>query len=74
MKGLTVKFPEPTLRRLRHEARASGRSVAALVRERVEGPPRESNQSVYEIASDLVGSAAGSRKPATNRRRKFERS
>ena len=30
MKGITIKLPETTLRRLRQEARATGRSVAAL--------------------------------------------
>ena len=35
MKGVTVKLPDTTLRRLRQEARATGRSVAALIRERL---------------------------------------
>ena len=34
MKGITVKLPDTTLRRLRQEARTTGRSVGALIRER----------------------------------------
>ena len=74
MKGITVKLPETTLRRLRQEARATGRSVSALIRERVEALPRRAARSVYEITSDLAGSVAGNREAATNKRRKFARS
>lgn len=74
MKGITVKLPETTLRQLRQEARATGRTVAALVRERVEALPHRGSQSVYEITSDLAGSVAGDREPATNKRRRFARS
>lgn len=74
MKGITVKLPDTTLRRLRQEARATGRSVAALIRERLEAVPHRGSQSVYEITSDLAGSLAGGRKPATNDRRRFARS
>jgi hypothetical protein len=74
MKGITIKLPETTLRRLKQEARAIGRSVAALVRERVEAPQDRGGQSVYAVTSDLAGSVAGGRKPATNDRRRFGRS
>ena len=74
MKGITVKLPDTTLRRLRQEARTTGRSVAALIRERLEAAPRRGSPSVYEITSDLAGSVAGSHKPATNDRRRFARS
>jgi hypothetical protein len=75
MKGITVKLPDTTLRQLRQEARATGRSVAALIRERLEvAPRRRARRSVYEITSDLAGSLAGDRTPATNDRRKFARS
>jgi hypothetical protein len=73
MKGITVKLPEATLRRLKAEARATGRSVAALVRERVETPASEVLGSVWEKTSDLAGSVEGSRRPATNDRRRFRR-
>jgi hypothetical protein len=74
MKGITVKLPDPMLRRLRQEARKTGRSVAALIRERLETMPRRgASQSVYEITADLAGSVAGDRKSATNDRRKFAR-
>jgi predicted nucleic acid-binding protein len=36
MRGITIKLPEETLRRLQQEARKAGRTVAALVRERVD--------------------------------------
>ena len=49
MKGITVKLPETTLRRLRQEARATGCSVAALIRERLEAVPRR-GQSVQVAA------------------------
>ena len=74
MKGMTIKLPDATLRRLRQEARATGRSVAALIRERLEAVPRRGRRSVYEITSDLAGSLAGDRKAATNDRRRFARS
>jgi predicted transcriptional regulator len=74
MKGITIKLPDTTLRRLRQEARAAGRSVAALIRERLEALPHRGNRSVYEITVDLAGSVAGSRKPASNERRRFARS
>jgi plasmid stability protein len=73
MKGITVKLPETTLRRLRQEARTTGRSVADLIRERLEAAAPSGGRSVYEIAADLAGSVAGGRKPATNDRRRFAR-
>ena len=74
MKGITIKLPAPTLQRLTREARATGRSVAALVRERVEAPRDRAARSVHAVASDLAGSLAGGRKAATNDRRRFGRS
>jgi Ribbon-helix-helix protein, copG family len=74
MKGITIKLPEMTLRRLRQEARAAGRSVAALIRERLETVPRHrGGESVYELTSDLAGTLEGDRGPATNDRRRFVR-
>ncbi|HEU4619850.1 MAG TPA: CopG family transcriptional regulator [Gammaproteobacteria bacterium] len=72
MKGITIKLPASTLKRLEQEARASGRSVAAIVRERVEAQP-DARDSVYALTHDLAGSVAGGRKAATNERRKFKR-
>ena len=70
-----MKLPEATLRWLRQEARRRRRSVAALIRERLEVSPSPSiRQSVYEITSDLAGSVGGGREAATNNRRKFVRS
>jgi hypothetical protein len=73
MKGITIKLPETTLRRLKQEARATGRSVAALVRDRVEAPLDGDGRSVFAVTSDLAGSLAGSRRAATNERRKGDR-
>jgi ribbon-helix-helix CopG family protein len=73
MKGITIKLPETTLRRLRQEARATGRSVAALVRERVEAPADGGGRSVFAVTSDLAGSLAGGRRAAANERRRFGR-
>ena len=74
MKGITIKLPDTTLHRLRQEARTTGRSVAALIRERLEAVPHRGGLSIYEITADLAGSVAGSQKPATNARRRFARS
>jgi hypothetical protein len=74
MRGITIKLSETTLRRLRQEARATGRSVAALVRERIEVPSGRVGRSVFDVTADLAGSVAGSRKAATNTRRRFGRS
>jgi hypothetical protein len=73
MKGITIKLPEAVARRLKEQASESGRTVAALVRERIEAPPAGA-RSVYTISADLAGSLAGSKLPATNARRKFRRS
>ena len=73
MKGITIKLPEATLRRLKQEARATGRSVAALVRECVEAAPDREARSVFGATPDLAGSLAGGRKAATNERRRFGR-
>ena len=73
MTGITIKLPEAVARQLRAQARQSGRSVAALVRERIEAPPSDGG-SVYAISADLAGSLAGSRLPATNARPRFRRS
>jgi predicted DNA-binding protein len=74
MKAITVKLPEETLQRLREEASATGRTVAALIRERLEPSPQQTGSSVHALAGDLAGRVNGSRKPATNERRRFRRS
>lgn len=73
VKGITIKLPEATPRRLAGEARVTGRSIAALVRERVEAAARDEARSVYALASDPAGCVAGSRRPAANARRRFRR-
>jgi predicted DNA-binding protein len=72
MKGITIKLPDAVARQLREQARQSGRSVAALIRERIEAAPHDSG-SVYAISADLAGSLGGSRLPATNARTRFRR-
>jgi Arc/MetJ-type ribon-helix-helix transcriptional regulator len=72
MKGITIKLPEAVARQLREQARRSGRSVAELVRERLEAAPHKGS-SIYAISADLAGSLAGSRLPATNARSRFRR-
>ena len=74
MKGITIKLTDTTLRQLRNQARESGRSVAALVRERVEPAPDTAGESFFALTSDLAGALAGRRHPAVNTRRKFRRS
>jgi hypothetical protein len=73
MRGITIKLSEATLQRLEQEARAAGRSVTAIIRERVEAQP-EANDSVYALTRDLAGKLSGSDRAATNARRKFKRS
>jgi predicted DNA-binding protein len=73
MKGITIKLPESMLRQLRREARATGRSVAAVVRERLEASAGSDSKAVYRLTSDLAGSLDGSRQAATNERRRFRR-
>ena len=72
MKGITIKLPEAVISQLREQARRTGRTVAALVRERIEAPPA-GLKSVYDLSADLAGSVAGSGVPATNARRRFRR-
>ncbi|HTY48648.1 MAG TPA: hypothetical protein VMB48_03025 [Steroidobacteraceae bacterium] len=73
MKGITIKLPEGLLQRLAAEARASGRSIAAVVRSRLETPGPAPRGSVHAQAADLAGSLAGSTRSATNDRRRFRR-
>jgi len=75
MKGITVKLSPTTLRRLREEAATTGRSVASLVRDRVEGHHDTSGAaSVYALTADLAGIVDGPRRSATNSRRRFRKS
>jgi hypothetical protein len=74
MTGITIKLSEASLKRLRQRARATGKSVAALVREHVDTATADrDNESVYALSADLAGSAAGKRQAATNARRRFHR-
>jgi hypothetical protein len=73
MKGITIKLSETTLKRLRQEARATGRSVAELVRERLEADPSRTAGSVHALTPDLAGSLLGTRNAATNQRPRFRR-
>jgi hypothetical protein len=74
MKGITIKLPDATLQQLRSQARKSGRSVAALVRERVETAlPDQAGDSIFALTSDLAGVLDGHQLPATNKRPKFRR-
>ncbi len=72
MKGITIKLPEAQLRRLKEQAKGSNRSVAALVRDMIEGGTA-TGDSVYALSSDLAGSLSGGTASATNSRRKFVR-
>ena len=74
MNAITIKLSEATLRRLRLEAQATGRSVAQLIRDCVEGPSRDGAESVHALASDLAGSVAGRGRAASNERKRFRRS
>ena len=74
MKGITIKLSDTTLAQLRHQARQTGRSVASLVRERVETMPEHASESIFALTADLAGSLAGGRRSADNTRRKFRRS
>ncbi len=59
MKGITIKLPEMTLQQLRQEARATGRSVAEIVRDCLENRSDHGARSVYALSSDLAGSVSG---------------
>ncbi len=73
LRGITIKLPESTLKRLAQRSRETGRSVAALVRERLDAPA-EGGGTVYAITADLAGVVGGGRRSATNRRRRFRQS
>ena len=74
MRGITIKLSDATLLQLEREARATGRSVAALVRDRVDAPRDVGASSVHNLTADLAGSVSGRRESATNRRRRFRQS
>lgn len=71
MRGITIRLPEATLQRLRREAKATGLSIAALVRARLENAPE--GDSVHALAGDLAGSPSGGTRSASNDRRRFRR-
>lgn len=72
MRGLTIKLPDEMLRKLADEARASGQSVASVVRARLEAESGGEG-SVHAQAADLAGVLAGGKRSAANERRKFRR-
>jgi hypothetical protein len=74
MKGITIKLPADTLKALRDEARATGRTVTDVIRERIEAAAPDQSGSVHALTSDLAGSLAGSGRSATNLRRRFRKS
>jgi hypothetical protein len=71
MRSIKIRLPESTLHLLRIQARATGRSVADLIRERLESTPSRPAASVYDLTSDLAGRLTGSRRAATSERRRF---
>ena len=73
MKAVTVWLSDHTIERLRKEARVTGRSMSAMIRDCVENERDGKGRSVYDLSADLVGSLRGSRRPATNDRPKFRR-
>jgi predicted transcriptional regulator len=73
VKGITIKLPDELHRRLAAEARDTGQSIAAIVRARLQEAMRTSGSSVYDQAADLAGALAGSRRAATNDRKRFRR-
>lgn len=60
MTTLTIKLPAELKQRLELEARQSGRSVAALIREAVPGRLRISKGTtgIYDRTKDLCGAGA----------------
>jgi predicted transcriptional regulator len=73
MKSLTIKLPESVARKLQELAQESGRSVSALIRERLE-TPEDVGGTVYALTADIAGILAGGRMPGSNSRRRFRRS
>jgi hypothetical protein len=74
MKGMTIKLSDDTLRRLRRESKKSGRTVGALVRDRVDAAGDDRSGSVYALTADLAGSVDGPHRSMTNARRRFRKS
>lgn len=72
MRNVTVKLPDETLERLKNEAQATGQTVGAIIRDRLESS--SDKDSVHVLTSDLAGSLVGPRKSVTNARRRFRRS
>ena len=70
MVSLTIKLPLAVKQRLEREARQSGKSVSALIREVVSARLRKSTTagSLYDRTRDLCGAGASGRPDlATNR-------
>jgi hypothetical protein len=67
MKGITIKLPEAVAQRLRQQARQGGRSVAALIRERLE--VRFASRSMRLVVTLLGASPSVDRQRRTPRKR-----
>jgi predicted transcriptional regulator len=73
MKAITIKLSDEMLRQLQEEAKSTGRSVSAVIRERVQTSSDGNAESIYALTSDLAGTLAGVPKAATNNRRRFRK-
>jgi metal-responsive CopG/Arc/MetJ family transcriptional regulator len=63
MRTISIKLPEPLLKRLEEEAKARGLSKSSLIRESLESTFKKSSTgSTFDAASHLVGCLRGAPK------------
>jgi hypothetical protein len=74
MVSLTIKLPLAVKQLLEREARQSGKSVSAVIREAVSARLRTSTGggSLYERTRDLCGAGASGRRDLATHREVFE--
>jgi hypothetical protein len=65
METVTIKLDRRHIERLRHHARATGRSTAAVVRDLIDRHLGGRGPSLHDQASDVCGSVAGPRDLST---------
>lgn len=67
METVTIKLDRRQIERLRHHARTTGRSTAAVVRDLIDRHLGGQGPSLHERARDVCGSVAGSRDLSTRK-------
>ncbi|MBL8952606.1 MAG: hypothetical protein JNK82_17635, partial [Myxococcaceae bacterium] len=64
MKGISIKLPEETIRRLRNEAYETGLTLGELIRMKLSEPSQPYGATVWDLSHDLLGTVDGGKRSA----------